>query len=144
MYRNGRSAAGSTEFTKDHGSSVARSAAGEVNLRCEALAKLAARAVVSFERSVRVVSLDIFRVGAVEPWRRHAEPFGFPARGVGEPCSTVAGCVHGLRDMPSDVLLVLPHWLRARDAERVLASYASAKTTGAVITKLDETVGSSR
>lgn len=130
------------------------------------LAKLAARAVLSFKRSVRVVSLDTFRVGAVEQWRRYAELIGFPfdvatnpgtfhrvahnhsedlllvdtaGRGVGEQHSTLAGCVGGLRDMPSDVLLVLPAWLRARDAERVVASYSAPKITGVVITKLDET-----
>lgn len=130
------------------------------------LAKLAARAVLSLKRSVRVVSLDTFRVGAVEQWRRYAELIGFPfdvatnpgtfhrvahnhtedlllvdtaGRGVGEQHSTLAGCVQGLRDMPSDVLLVLPAWLRARDAERVVASYAAPKITGIVITKLDET-----
>lgn len=42
------------------------------------LAKLAARAVLSLGRSVRVVSLDTFRAGAVERWRRHAERIGFP------------------------------------------------------------------
>src|SRR5205814_5696655 len=42
------------------------------------LAKLAARAVLTFGRSVRVVSLDTFRVGAVEQWRRYAELIGFP------------------------------------------------------------------
>lgn len=130
------------------------------------LAKLAARAVLSFKRSVRVVSLDTFRVGAVEQWRRYAELIGFPfdtatnpgtfhrvahnhtedlllvdtaGRSVGEQHSTLAGCVSGLRDMPSEVLLVLPAWLRARDAERVVASYAEPKVTGIVITKLDET-----
>jgi flagellar biosynthesis protein FlhF len=43
-----------------------------------------------------------------------------------------------LRDMPSEVPFVLPAW-RARGAERVVASYAAPKLTGAVITKLDET-----
>jgi flagellar biosynthesis protein FlhF len=130
------------------------------------LAKLAARAVLTLGRSVRVVSLDTFRVGAVEQWRRYAELIGFPfdvatnpgtfhrvahnhtedillidtaGRAVGEQQSTLEGCVAGLRDMSHEVLLVLPAWLRARDAERVVATYGAPKITGVVITKLDET-----
>jgi flagellar biosynthesis protein FlhF len=130
------------------------------------LAKLAARAVLQLGRSVRVVSLDTFRVGAVEQWRRYAELIGFPfdvannpgafhrvvhnhtedillvdtaGRAIGEQHSTLAGCVAGLRDMTHEVLLVLPAWLRARDAERVVSTYAAPKITGVVITKLDET-----
>lgn len=130
------------------------------------LAKLAARAVLTLGRSVRVVSLDTFRVGAVEQWRRYAELIGFPfdvatnpgtfhrvahnhtedlllvdtaGRALGEQHSTLAGCVAGLRDMSPEVLLVLPAWLRARDAERVASTYAAPKITGVVITKLDET-----
>jgi flagellar biosynthesis protein FlhF len=130
------------------------------------LAKLAARAVLQLGRSVRVVSLDTFRVGAVEQWRRYAELIGFPfdvannpgafhrvvhnhtedlllvdtaGRAIGEQHSTLAGCVAGLRDMRHEVLLVLPAWLRARDAERVVSTYAAPKITGVVVTKLDET-----
>jgi flagellar biosynthesis protein FlhF len=130
------------------------------------LAKLAARAVLQLGRSVRVVSLDNFRVGAVEQWRRYAELIGFSfdvannpgafhrvahhhtedillvdtaGRAVGDQHSTLAGCVAGLRDMSHEVLLVLPAWLRARDAERVASTYAAPKITGVVITKLDET-----
>jgi flagellar biosynthesis protein FlhF len=130
------------------------------------LAKLAARAVLQLGRSVRVVSLDTFRVGAVEQWRRYAELIGFPfdvatnpgtfhrvahnhtedlllvdtaGRAIGEQHDTLAGCVAGLRGMSHEVLLVLPAWLRARDAERVVATYAAPTITGVVITKLDET-----
>jgi len=130
------------------------------------LAKLAARAVLQLGRSVRVVSLDTFRVGAVEQWRRYAELIGFSfdvannpgtfhrvahnhtedilfvdtaGRAIGEQHSTLAGCVAGLRDMSHEVLLVLPAWLRARDAERVVSTYSDPKITGVVITKLDET-----
>jgi flagellar biosynthesis protein FlhF len=130
------------------------------------LAKLAARAVLTLGRSVRVVSLDTFRVGAVEQWRRYAELIGFPfdiatnpgtfhrvvhnhkedillvdtaGRGKGEQHSTLEGCVSGLREMSHEVLLVLPAWLRARDAERAVATYSAPKVTGVVITKLDET-----
>ena len=130
------------------------------------LAKLAARAVLSLGRSVRVVSLDTFRVGAVEQWRRYAELIGFPfdvannpgafhrvvhnqtqdlllvdtaGRGAHEQYSTLASCLGGLREMRSEVLLVLPAWLRARDAERAVQRYTAPRLTGMVITKLDET-----
>jgi flagellar biosynthesis protein FlhF len=130
------------------------------------LAKLAARAVLTLGRSVRVVSLDTFRVGAVEQWRRYAELIGFPfdiaqnpgtfhrvahnhtedillvdtaGRAAGDQQSTLEGCVAGLRGMSHEVLLVLPAWLRARDAERVVSTYSAPKITGVVITKLDET-----
>ncbi|HTV21418.1 MAG TPA: flagellar biosynthesis protein FlhF, partial [Polyangiaceae bacterium] len=123
------------------------------------LAKLAARAVLQLGRSVRVVSLDTFRVGAVEQWRRYAELIGFSfdvannpgtfhrvahnhtedillvdtaGRAIGDQHSTLAGCVSGLRDMSHEVLLVLPAWLRARDAERVVSTYAEPKITGVV------------
>jgi flagellar biosynthesis protein FlhF len=130
------------------------------------LAKLSARAVLTLGRSVRVVTLDTFRVGAVEQWRRYAELIGFPfdvatnpgtfhrvahnhtedillvdtaGRAKGEEHSTLEGCVAGLRDMSHEVLLVLPAWLRAGDAERAVCTYAAPKITGVVITKLDET-----
>jgi flagellar biosynthesis protein FlhF len=130
------------------------------------LAKLAARAVLSLGRSVRVVSLDTFRVGAVEQWRRYAELIGFPfdvannagafhrvvhnqteelllvdtaGRGAHEQYSTLASCLSGLREMRAEVLLVLPAWLRARDAERAVQRYTAPRLTGMVITKLDET-----
>lgn len=130
------------------------------------LAKLAARAVLSLGRSVRVVSLDTFRVGAVEQWRRYAELIGFPfdvvnnpgafhrvvhnqreelllvdtpGRGAHDQAGALASCLSGLSEMRADVLLVLPAWLRARDSERAVQSYAVPRITGMVITKLDET-----
>jgi flagellar biosynthesis protein FlhF len=45
----------------------------------------------------------------------------------------------GLRSLEPEVLLVLPAWLRARDAERAVEQYAAPAPTGIVITKLDET-----
>jgi flagellar biosynthesis protein FlhF len=130
------------------------------------LAKLAARAVISAKRSVRVLSLDTFRVGAVEQWRRYAELIGFPldvtpnagafhrvlhqhsedlllvdtaGRSASDEHSNLAACLRGLRDLSPEVLLVLPAWLRGRDAERAVAHYAAPALTGVVITKLDET-----
>jgi flagellar biosynthesis protein FlhF len=105
-------------------------------------------------------------VGAVEQWRRYAELIGFPfdvvnnpgafhrvvhnqkedlllvdtaGRGAHEQYSTLASCVSGLREMRAEVLLVLPAWLRARDAERAVQRYTAPRLTGMVITKLDET-----
>jgi flagellar biosynthesis protein FlhF len=37
-------------------------------------------------------------------------------------------------------LVVLPAWLRARDAEQVVRTYSDARPTGAVFTKIDETL----
>jgi flagellar biosynthesis protein FlhF len=130
------------------------------------LAKLAARAVLTSKRSVRVLSLDTFRVGAVEQWRRYAELIGFPfdvttnagafhrvlhnhsedlllvdtaGRGAGAEPSSLAACLRGLRDLKPEIMLVLPAWLRGRDAERAVAQYTAPALTGVVITKLDET-----
>jgi flagellar biosynthesis protein FlhF len=47
--------------------------------------------------------------------------------------------VSGLGAINRHVLLVLPAWMRARDAERVAQSYTKPGLTGVVITKLDET-----
>src|SRR6185436_12430433 len=130
------------------------------------LAKLAARATFSSKRRVRVLSLDNFRVGAVEQWRRYAELIGFPfdvtpnagafhrvvhnhseelllvdtaGRGASDRELSLPACLKGLRELKPEVLLVLPAWLRARDAERALEQYAATEPTGIVITKLDET-----
>ena len=130
------------------------------------LAKLAARATFSCKRRVRVISLDNFRVGAVEQWRRYAELIGFPfdvapnagafhrlvhsnseelllvdtaGRGAGDQKASLPACLKGLRSLEPEVLLVLPAWLRARDAERAVEQYAAPAPTGIVITKLDET-----
>jgi flagellar biosynthesis protein FlhF len=129
------------------------------------LAKLAARSALVLNRSVHVVSLDTFRVGAIEQWRRYAELIGCPfdavanagafhrivhsqpsdivfvdtPGGAGEEESLLAGCVNGLGPVQRHVLLVLPAWMRARDAERIAARYARPAPTGVVITKLDET-----
>jgi len=130
------------------------------------LAKLAARATFSCQRRVRVISLDNFRVGAVEQWRRYAELIGFPfdvaanagsfhrlvhsnseelllvdtaGRGAGDQKASLPACLKGLRSLEPEVLLVLPAWLRARDAERAVEQYAAPAPTGIVITKLDET-----
>lgn len=129
------------------------------------LAKLAARAVLQNGRRVRVVSLDTYRVGAVEQWQRYAELIGLSfdvaqnagafhrvvhkssedlilvdtAGGqAGGESSLLGSCLNGLRRVNVEVLLVLPAWLRARDAERMRTLHGSPKATGVVVTKLDE------
>ncbi|MET0412977.1 MAG: flagellar biosynthesis protein FlhF [Polyangiaceae bacterium] len=130
------------------------------------LAKLAAQATLTLGKSVRVISLDTFRVGALEQWRRYAELIGCPfdvvtnagafhrivhsnpsdivlvdtaGRSGSDQGSILGGCVNGLGAINRHVLLVLPAWMRARDAERVAQSYTKPGLTGVVITKLDET-----
>lgn len=130
------------------------------------LAKLAARARLDLGRSVSVISLDTFRVGAVEQWQRYASLMGVPFHVVHE----LSDFQRALRDAKSDLVLVdsagtsnpvagslltdglsgvtthdvhvqlvVPAWLRAADAERVVANYQGVHPTGVVITKLDET-----
>jgi flagellar biosynthesis protein FlhF len=133
------------------------------------LAKLAAQAKLDFARSVGIISLDTYRVGAVEQWQRYAQLLGVPfavARSVHDFEVAVASstcdlllvdttgrsptekdsewllsdCLPRVTRREVEVLSVLPAWLRARDAEQVIATYSDISLTGAVITKLDETV----
>lgn len=132
------------------------------------LAKLAARARLDHGRAVRVISLDTFRVGAVEQWQRYAKLLGLPFHAVSEvdnlrqilsQCGSELVLIdtagRGAHDSDSDwalprglshvgnrslhVLLVLPAWLRAHDAEQVAERYRQLGTTGVVLSKLDET-----
>lgn len=132
------------------------------------LAKLCAVARLDYEKTVSVVTLDTYRVGAVEQWQRYASllgvPFhvahdaesfaalasecqsdlllidtaGKPGSDGSEP-SRVQECLTSIHDRALDVLLVLPAWLRADDAERVVALYERPAPTSIVATKLDET-----
>jgi len=133
------------------------------------LAKLAARGKLEHGRSVGILSLDTYRVGAVEQWQRYAQLLGVPfaiARGVedfestekgskcdlllvdtpgrtaGDPKTSwlLPGCLKGVLRYEVHALLVLPAWLRARDAEQVAAVYSDAPASGAIITKVDETM----
>jgi len=133
------------------------------------LAKLAARARLEHSRSVGIVSLDTYRVGAVEQWQRYAQLLGLPfsiarTRVDFEVAVKSSNCDlllvdtsgRGMSDQGSDwplldclplvtrhelqVLVVLPAWLRARDAEQVVRIYADTRPTGVVLTKTDETV----
>lgn len=132
------------------------------------LAKLAARARLDLGRSVGVISLDTFRVGAVEQWQRYATLMGIPFQiasdrasfrralaeitadivlidtaGRSTPASSwvLPDCLLGMtEDMEKHALLVLPAWLRASDVARVSGLYEVPAPTEVVITKLDETV----
>ncbi len=130
------------------------------------LAKLAARARLDLGRSVGVISLDTFRVGAVEQWQRYASLMGIPLHVAHD----AAGFQRALRDVRSDLVLVdtagrsghsvssvlsdalrgvtshrvhvaltVPAWLRASDAERIAKMYSDPAPSEVIITKIDET-----
>jgi len=130
------------------------------------LAKIAARARLDHGRSVGVISLDTFRVGAVEQWQRYATLMGIPfqiandrqsflralsemqtdlvlvdtaGRSVHGTAWPLGGCLQEISDREVNVMLVLPAWLRATDVTRVLEMYDDPLPTELVVTKLDET-----
>ena len=132
------------------------------------LAKLAARARLDYGRSVGVISLDTFRVGAIEQWQRYSRLIGTSfavarnlsdfehalasstaelvlvdtsGRHVADTDETwpLVTCLPQVTRHELHVLVVLPACLRARDAEHVTRSYADVRPSGAVVTKLDET-----
>jgi flagellar biosynthesis protein FlhF len=132
------------------------------------LAKLAARARLDLGRSVGVISLDTFRVGAVEQWQRYAALMGIPFQVASDKSSfrralaeisadivlvdtagrstaasswALSDCLSGTADdLVKHALLVLPAWLRASDVTRVVGLYEAPAPTEIVITKLDETL----
>lgn len=130
------------------------------------LAKLAARARLDLGRSVAVISLDSFRVGAAEQWQRYASLMGIPLHLVNEAAafrralrdtradivlvdtagrsahsvgSVLGESLRGITQVPVNVALVVPAWLRANDAERVVEGYSDPGLTHVIVTKLDET-----
>ena len=132
------------------------------------LAKLAAQAHLDRGRRVGVISLDTFRVGAVDQWKRYAKLIGIPFGIAKDPASfhrlladqradlvlvdtagrslsdadssnRLAACLETVDSHEVHVMLALPAWLRARDAERTLAAYSNPRPTEIVMTKLDET-----
>jgi flagellar biosynthesis protein FlhF len=132
------------------------------------LAKLAARARLDLGRSVGVISLDTFRVGAVEQWQRYAALMGIPFQVASDKSSfrralseisadivlvdtagrstsasswVLPDCLSSItEDMVKHALLVLPAWLRASDVTRISGLYEVPAPTEVVITKLDETL----
>lgn len=131
------------------------------------LAKLAARARLDLGRTVGVISLDTFRVGAVEQWQRYARLIGLPffaardesefARaltqmdtdillvdtegqisGDGEPMQRLGAALAHTGEFEPHVLLTVPAWLRGADVDRLVRSYPMPQPTAVVATKLDE------
>lgn len=131
------------------------------------LAKLAAKARLDLGRTVGVISLDTFRVGAVEQWQRYARLIGLPffaardeddfARalgqmdtdillvdtegqisGEGEPMQRLAAALAHTEAFEPHVLLTVPAWLRGADVDRLVRSYPIPQPTAVVATKLDE------
>lgn len=130
------------------------------------LAKLAAKARLDLGKSVGVITLDTYRVGALEQWQRYADLMGLQVAVAQNPemfaqavkqntcdlllvdtpghvgkTSTewpIAQCLSSISGRRLDVLLVLPAWLSGRDAEQVTRDYDAARPTGLVATKLDE------
>lgn len=136
------------------------------------LAKLAARARLDLGVSVGVISLDTHRVGASEQWKRYARLLGIPFHVATDAASFARAeaeidcelllvdtpgrspsdesdswmlpeCLERVTDREIAVLAVLPAWLTARDATRVLNTYKTPAPAAVVLTKLDEasTVG---
>lgn len=132
------------------------------------LAKLAAKAQIELGRKVTIISLDTFRVGAVEQMRRFAELIGIPFA-LAQDRTTFAQALRArpadlvLVDTPSraptdsaalsrlldclavatehtvNVLLAVAASIRASDVERLAPLFDACPLTGLVITKLDET-----
>jgi flagellar biosynthesis protein FlhF len=131
------------------------------------LAKLAARSKLDLGVSVGVISLDTHRVGAADQWKRYARLLGIPfhvatdsasfARAAAEmDCDLLLvdtpgrspsdakdswilpACLERVEGREIAVLAVLPAWLGARDASRVLTNYEAPAPAAVVLTKLDE------
>lgn len=130
-------------------------------------AKLAAYAILEQKRSVKLISCDAFRVGAVEQLERFASLLGAEFCSVktrhgleeallstsaevviidtaGRPGgqSDIESALHRVGKAPPnerDTLLCLPAALREVDARRLARLYAQGHPTALVITKLDET-----
>lgn len=130
------------------------------------LAKLAAKARLDLGKSVGVITLDTFRVGALEQWQRYADLMGLTVNVAQNPEAfaqalrqntsdlllidtpghvgktntdwPIAQCLNAVTGRRMDVLLVLPAWLGARDVEQVTRDYDAARPTALAVTKLDE------
>ena len=127
------------------------------------LAKLAAQARLDFGRSVSVISLDTYRVGAIEQWQRYARLIGTAfsvarnsddfervllgtsaelvfvdtaGRNIADSEDTwpLVHCLPKVQRHELNVLVVLPAFLRARDADQILRTYADVHPSAAVIT----------
>ncbi len=81
------------------------------------LAKLAAHFQLVEKKRVGLVTLDCYRIGAVEQLRRYAEILGLPLRTVTQPGNT-AEAIEGFSDC--DVILVDTAGRSQRDQERLV------------------------
>jgi flagellar biosynthesis protein FlhF len=130
------------------------------------LAKLAAKARLDLGKSVGVITLDTFRVGALEQWQRYADLMGLSVHVAQNPDTfrhalkqnnsdlllidtpghvgktradwPIAQCLSAVTGRRMDVLLVVPAWLGGRDVEQVTRDYDAARPTAMTVTKLDE------
>jgi flagellar biosynthesis protein FlhF len=131
------------------------------------VAKLAARFALQQERSVGLITLDTFRIGAVEQLKTYANITGVTMRVAldaagfrdaieqfsGRDIVLVDTAGQSPRDEESlaelltlfpaevkvEVHLVLSVTTRSRDLERILRHYAPVKASRLLLTKLDET-----
>ncbi len=130
------------------------------------LAKLAARAHLDLGRSVTLLTLDTFRVGAVEHTRRYAQLMGLnfdvahdvatftralactnddlilvdtPSRASNEALERLVSCLRAAGAREVCVLLTVAASSRSRDVDRIASDYSACAPAGLVITKLDET-----
>jgi len=95
VYQSGLSVA----FGLRRAASVGRAGVGKTTT----LAKIATRAVLGLGRNGRVISLNIFRVGSAERWRRHAELTGSPVEGA-----TGSGtCRRVAHEHTEDILMII-------------------------------------
>ncbi len=132
------------------------------------LAKLAAKAKFELGRTVHVISLDTFRVGAIEQMKKFADLMDIPFSVAGDVASfedallehdadvvlvdtpsrapsdgaslaRLHGCLAIARERAqTEVLLVVPSYLRTNDVERLAAGYASCAPSAIILTKIDE------
>ncbi len=133
------------------------------------LAKLAAQGRLEYGRSVAVVCLDHFRVGASDQWQRYGKLMGVPVFTPKSPGDLEEILVNSpvdllLVDTPSvgsshdasmrsfaelshkakrrtHVMLLLPAWLRGNDAYGLVQHYEHLSPTSLCVTKMDETEG---
>lgn len=131
------------------------------------VAKLAARFALQQDRRVGLITLDTFRIGAVEQLKTYANITGVPMRvaldaagfrdaieqfsgreivlvdTAGQSPRDEASLAELLTLFPADVKvevhLVLSVTTRSRDLERILSHYAPVKASRLLLTKLDET-----
>ena len=133
------------------------------------LAKMAAQGRLEYQRSVAVISLDHFRVGASDQWQRYGKLMGMPVFSpksaqeleellislpadlvlVDTPSvgSTQDASMRSFADLShkarrrTHVMLLLPAWLRGNDAEGLVQHYDHLSPTSLSVTKMDETEG---